>query len=57
MNDEEWRAENAAEDARHVPEWWKKMPHVPKTLLKALWWTLFSMLIAKAFYDNMGGGG
>ena len=40
-----------------VPEWFKRRTRVQKTLILALWWTLFSVFIAKAFYDNMGGGG
>lgn len=61
MTDEEWRGmsdeEFKAAREKDIPEWWKRMHHVPKTLLKALFFAALAALFAKAFFDNMGGGG
>lgn len=61
MTDEEWRGmsdeEFQAAREKDIPEWWKRLHHVPKTLLKALFFAALAALFAKAFYDNMGGGG
>jgi hypothetical protein len=53
MSDEEWRAENA----KDIPDWWKRMHPVPKTLLKILFWIAIVAFCGKAILDNLGGGG
>jgi hypothetical protein len=43
-----------------IPEWyrawWKKLPHVPKTLLTALGYTIFAIIIAFAIRNSIYGG-
>jgi hypothetical protein len=44
-------------DDPDVPDWWKRMSHIPKTLVKAPMAIAFALLFAKAIWDTMGGGG
>lgn len=43
-----------------IPEWyrawWKRLPHIPKTLLAAVGYAIFAIIIAFAIWNSMSGG-